>query len=140
MFNFEKLIAYQETKKLVGSVYTFAGKISQPEGEVLKKQIKKTIVEVPCAIAEGMSLATTAEKIVRLDVAYSTIARVNTLLQIAVELGFVNASELDAMSEEMLEVSKVVLGLKRKLRGDTYYREDYSSRNENIENESVDEI
>lgn len=141
MFNFEKLIAYQETKKLVGNIYAIAEKISLPEGEVIKKQIKKTVVEVPCVIAEGMSLATTAEKILRLDVAYSTIARVYTLLQISVELGFIDAPDFDAISEDMLEVSKVVLGLKRKLKGDTVSsREDYQSRNEHAEAGSVEEI
>lgn len=141
MFNFEKLIAYQETKKLVGNIYAIAEKISLPEGEVIKKQIKKTVVEVPCVIAEGMSLATTAEKILRLDIAYSTIARVYTLLQISVELGFVDTPDFDAISEDMLEVSKVVLGLKRKLKGDTVSsREDYQSRNEHAEAGSVEEI
>lgn len=129
MFNFEKLIAYQETKKLVSNVYTLADKINAPEGDVVKKQIKKAVLEVPCAIAEGMSLATTNEKIVHLDAAYCNIARVYTMLQMAVELNYIAAADLEAISEEMLEISKVVLGLKRKLKGDSFgSREDYSSR------------
>lgn len=130
MFNFEKLIAYQETKKLVVNVYALAEKITAPEGEVVKKQIKKAVVEVPCSIAQGMSLATTNEKIAHLDIAYCNIARVYTLLQMAVELKYITASALDAIAEEMLEISKVVLGLKRKLKGDSYssMRDDYSSR------------
>ena len=135
MFNFEKLIAYQETKKLVSHVYTLAEKISNAEGEVIKKQIKKAAVEVPCSIAEGMSLATTSEKIAHLDKAYCSIARVYTLLQLAVELGYVAIADLDAISEELLEISKVVLGLKRKLKGDSYsgVRDDYAPRGEKTE-------
>lgn len=134
MFNFEKLIAYQETKKLVVDVYELTEKIYSTESDVVKKEIKKTVLEVPCAIAEGMSLATTNEKIKYLDVAYCKIARVHTLLQMAAELRYIAASELETISDELLEVSKVVLGLKRKLKGDSYApREEYTPRVERTE-------
>lgn len=144
MFNFEKLIAYQETKKLVVNVYALANKINNPEAEVVKKQIRKAVVEVPCSIAEGMSLATTNEKIAHLDTAYCTVARVYTLLQMAVELKYIAAADLEAIADEMLEISKVVLGLKRKLKGDSSMRDDsYRTERGSITDsiiDSVDEI
>lgn len=135
MFNFEKLIAYQETKKAVVEVYALVEKFDDPEGEVLKNQIKKSVVCVPTYIAEGMSLATTGEKIQYLDKAYCSIAKVYSLLQMAVELNFISSDDMQFVSTKLLETSKVVLGLKRKLRGDNMaVRDDfYQSKKENVE-------
>lgn len=129
MFNFEKLLAYQETKRLVTNVFSIADKMTSDD--VLKYQIKKSVIAVPSTIAEGMSHATNEEKIQYLDIAYCLLAKVYTQLQLAYDLRYITNGDMEYISNEMQEAGKIVLGLKRKLRGDVYIpREDNYSRDD----------
>lgn len=133
MFNFEKLLAYQETKKLAKTVLAMVDRMGEAD-EVLKKQIKKSVIDVPSVIAEGMSHATNKEKIQYLDTAYCSLAKVYTQMQLASDLTYISEEDMSYVSNGLQETGKIVLGLKRKLRGEIYDRRD-DSREEGYSHE-----
>ena len=55
-YSFEKLLAYQSTRKLVVSVYRLMDKFPSSERYALCDQLRRAIISVPSNIAEGSGI------------------------------------------------------------------------------------
>ena len=111
-FQFEKLDAWQEARKLVKSVYKLVGQFPQQERYGLSDQLRRAAVSVPSNIAEGSGRVAIKESIHFLEIAFGSLMEVYCQLQIAADLGYISDEELRAIKPEIYGTSKMISGLR----------------------------
>jgi four helix bundle protein len=83
----------------------------------LRDQIRKSVVSIPSNIAEGHERDSAAEFSQFLKIAKGSCGELRTQLYIAHSLGYVEKGEMDVMVEECKEISSMISGLMRYLKG-----------------------
>ena len=111
-FQFEKLNAWQEARKLVVNVYRLLDKFPKTENYALCDQLRRAAISVPSNIAEGTGRMAVKEQIHFLEIAFGSLMEVYCQLQIAVDLGYISDEELRAIKPEIYGTSKMISGLR----------------------------
>ena len=112
--NHRKLMVWQEAVRLVESVYRITRAFPGDEIFGLTSQLRRSAVSVPSNIAEGAGRNSTKELVQFLGVASGSLAELDTQLEIACRLGYLNSS-----SEVVAQASRVgqlVVALRKSLR------------------------
>ncbi len=110
-FQFEKLNAWQEARKLVVNVYRLLDKFPKAENYALCDQLRRAAISVPSNIAEGTGRMTVKEQIHFLEIAFGSLMEVYCQLQIAVDLGYITSEDLQKTKREIFTTSKPISGL-----------------------------
>ena len=110
-FQFEKLNAWQEARKLVVIVYQLLEKFPKTENYALCDQLRRAVVSVPSNIAEGTGRLAIKEQIHFLEIAYASLMELYCQLQIAVDLGYITPEELQLVKRKVFTTSKLISGL-----------------------------
>ncbi len=98
----EGLDVWRDGMTLVESIYRFSSSFPDHERFGLTSQLRKAAVSVPSNIAEGAARRSTAEYLRFLSIARGSLSEVDTQQQIAVRLGFAQASEpLDTLIDRL---------------------------------------
>ena len=111
-FQFEKLNAWQEARKLVVNVYQLLEKFPKTETYALCDQLRRAVVSVPSNIAESSGRLAIKEQIHFLDIAYASLMELYCQLQIAVDLGYMTPDELQIVKRKVFTTSKLISGLR----------------------------
>ena len=111
-FQFERLDAWQEARKLVNSVYKLVGKFPQQERYGLADQLHRAVVSVPSNIAEGSGRIAIKESIHFLEIAFGSLMEVYCQLQLANDLGYISDEDLQAVKPQIYTTSKLISGLR----------------------------
>ena len=111
-FQFEKLNAWQEARKLVVNVYQLLEKFPKTENYALCDQLRRAVVSVPSNIAEGTGRLAAKEQIRFLEIAYASLMEVYCQLQIAVDLGYITPEDLQIVKRKIFTTSKLISGLR----------------------------
>ena len=110
-FQFEKLNAWQEARKLVVNVYQLLEKFPKTENYALCDQLRRAVVSVPSNIAEGTGRLAIKEQVHFLEIAYASLMEVYCQLQIAVDLGYITPDDLQLVKRKIFTTSKLISGL-----------------------------
>ena len=111
-FQFEKLNAWHEARKLVLNVYQLLEKFPKTENYALCDQLRRAVVSVPSNIAEGTGRVAIKEQIHFLEIAYASLMEVYCQLQIAVDLGYITPEDLQIVKRKIFTTSKLISGLR----------------------------
>jgi len=111
-FQFEKLNAWQEARKLVVNVYQLLEMFPKTENYALCDQLRRAVVSVPSNIAEGTGRLAIKEQIHFLEIAYASLMEVYCQLQIAVDLGYITLEDLQIVKRKIFTTSKLISGLR----------------------------
>jgi four helix bundle protein len=111
-FQFEKLNAWQEARKLVVNVYQLLEKFPKSENYALCDQLRRAVVSVPSNIAEGSGRLAIKEQIHFLEIAYASLMEVYCQLQIAVDLCYITPDDLQIVKRKIFTTSKLISGLR----------------------------
>ena len=111
-FQFEKLDAWQEARKLVRNVYLLLEKFPKNENYALCDQMRRAAISVPSNIAEGTGRMAVKEQIHFLEIAFGSLMEVYCQLQIALDLGYISKEDLQAIKREVFTTSKLISGLR----------------------------
>ena len=112
--NHRKLVAWQESIKLVEAIYRETAIFPRSELFGLTSQLRRSAVSIPANIAEGAGRNSTKELSQFLGIASGSKAELDTHLEIAVRLGFIQPnSEVFAL---LNRVGKLLTGLRRSVR------------------------
>lgn len=111
-FQFEKLNAWQEARKLVANVYRLLEKFPKTENYALCDQLRRASISVPSNIAEGTGRMAVKEQIHFLEIAFGSLMEVYCQLQIAVDLGYITPEDLQETKREIFTTSKLISGLR----------------------------
>ncbi|MCH5346660.1 MAG: four helix bundle protein [Muribaculaceae bacterium] len=112
-FSFEKLTAYQFSKKLVRDVYNLLEKFPNTEKYGLCSQIQRSIVSVPSNIAEQSGRISKKERAHFIEISYGSLMEAYCQLEIAVELKYIDDIEFQTLKPQFMEIAKMLSGLRR---------------------------
>ena len=115
LFSFEKLDAYKNARSLVIEVYKILEKFPNSEKFALCDQIRRAIISVPSNIAEGSGRMSIKEKIHFLEIAFGSLMEAYCQLQIANDLNYILDEEFIVAKEKIIDVSKLLSGLRKSL-------------------------
>lgn len=111
-FSFEGLEVYQAARLLVRDKYRLQQKFPQTETYALGDQIRRSASSVTSNIAEGSGRNSYKEKIHFIEIAYDSLMEAFSQLQIAQDLGYLTAKDIDDIRPSFIEVAKMLSGLK----------------------------
>ena len=100
---------------LVVASYRVAESFPKSEVYGLTSQLQRAVVSVPANIAEGQGRNHAREFINHLSIAYGSLMEVETHLQIAARLTYIEQSELDKLLLRTNEIGRMLNGLMRSL-------------------------
>lgn len=110
----EDLIVWQKSMNLVISTYSLTRRFPKSEVYGLASEMQRAAVSVPSNIAEGHALKQTQAYVRHLAIASGSLAELQTQLEIARRLGYLNAEQI-AILEEAREVGRMLAGLRKSL-------------------------
>jgi four helix bundle protein len=113
MSNHRDLIAWREAMTLVETIYRETEAFPREEVFGLKAQIRRAAVSVPSNLAEGSGRNSAGELRQFVGFASGSLAELETQLEVAVRLGFLNR---DASAiRQARRVGKLVIALRKSL-------------------------
>lgn len=116
--DYKQLDAYIESKKLVKMVYVLLRKFPKEEQYALCDQLRRAVISVPSNIAEGLGRYSVKEQVHFLEIAYGSLREVDCQIDIACDLRYVTADEINAVAEQIEKVSAIIAGLRsRRVKG-----------------------
>ena len=113
-FNFEKLVVYQKAIDVIDKIYSLTKKYPRNEIFGLTSQLQRAAVSIALNIAEGS--ARSKKDFGRfIDMARGSIFECVAILQISLKQNYISQSELENIRSDLVEISKMLSGLKNTL-------------------------
>lgn len=111
----KKLDAWKLSMELVIEIYRESAKFPERERYVLADQLRRAAISVPSNIAEGAARQTHKEFSNFLHIAQGSLSELETQLEIAKRLGYIDEKTLRSLDEKMNRIDKTITGLIRHL-------------------------
>jgi len=113
-FNFEKLDVYEKSIDFANPVYLATKKYPKEEMFGLTSQFRRAAVSISLNIAEGS--ARSKKDFNRfVDMARGSVFECIAILQVSEKLNYVSHLKFDEFRDKLVEISKMLSGLKRSL-------------------------
>jgi four helix bundle protein len=112
---YHKLKAWEHARSLAVESAKQARRFPDYEQDALADQLRRAAYSVPINIAEGSARKGTREYKRFLDVASASLAEVETILSIALELGYIAPADGKRLEAMASETGKTLFGLLRKV-------------------------
>lgn len=109
--HFRDLLVWQKAMGLARDVYTVTAGFPRSEVFGLASQMRRAAVSVPSNIAEGHGRLSDKSLRVFLAQARGSLYELETQLQLAADLKYVNADRTEALNLECDEVARMINGL-----------------------------
>ena len=107
----EKLDVWKKSMKLVTEIYQISQKFPKEEIYGLTSQIRRSAISIPSNIAEGKGRHTNPEFCQFLIHARGSLLELETQLQIACNLGYLESQKMDVLKVKTVEIGKMLNGL-----------------------------
>ena len=113
--SYQDLDVWQKAMDLVVNCYKMCKKFPKHEIYGLSSQLQRAAVSVPANIAEGRQRQHVKEFIQHLSIASGSLAELETHIQIARRLGYLDEEETNRLLNDSSEIGRMLNGLKRSL-------------------------
>ena len=113
---FRDLIAWQKGVRLSLLVYRLTRRFPDEEKFGMVSQMRRSAVSIPANIAEGYGKGRRAEYIRYLEIGRGSLFELQTYLELAREMKWVNGEDLVAVARLADEVDRIVSALLRSLK------------------------
>lgn len=113
--SFRDLRVWQLSMELVEIIYRLTQNFPKHEIYGLTSQIQRAAVSVPSNIAEGHTREHTKEFLHHLSIAQASLAELETQLEIAARLNYLETSELEPVRERVVSLGKQQYALRNAL-------------------------
>jgi len=114
MHDHQQLRAWVVGRELVSSIYKLTSTFPDDERFGLTAQLRRAAVSIPSNIAEGAGRGGTGRSFVQfLRIAAGSASETETQLQLAVDLGFVDAESVRALLDQDRSVRRMLWGLEQ---------------------------
>jgi four helix bundle protein len=110
------LVVWQKAMALNKEAYRLAMRLPRTEQYRLVDQLLRAAISVPTNIAEGHSRGTRKDYANFVSIARGSVAEVDTILQLTVEVELLRPDEVESAMSLSLEVSKILAALLNRLR------------------------
>jgi len=109
------LKAWQHAQRLAVECVKAANGFPDHEQHALADQLRRSCYSIPLNIAEGNTRKGTRDNRRFLDIAWGSLAEVQTALSIARDVGYIELAEFGRLEALATETSKTLFGLLRKV-------------------------
>jgi four helix bundle protein len=109
--HYRDLIAWQKAMELAREVYAVTETFPQSETFGLRMQLRRSAVNAATYIADGHGRLTDAENRKSLSIARGAMNELQTQVELAESLGFIDKQNSSKIIELSIEVAKVINGL-----------------------------
>ncbi len=106
--DFKQLIVWQKSMDLVEMIYRITESFPSKEIYGLSSQMRRAAVSIPSNIAEGRRRRTTQDYKHFLHIAYGSAAEIETQIEIAKRLGYIDVKMTEKAQELVTEVCKIL--------------------------------
>ena len=113
---FRDLVAWQKGNNLSLLVYRLTKRFPDEEKFGLVSQMRRSAVSIPANIAEGYGRGRRAEYIRYLEIGRGSLFELQTYLELAQEMKWVDGEDLAAVARLAEEVDRIVSALLRSLK------------------------
>lgn len=103
-----RLLAWQLSMQLARRVYGVTESFPRREIYGMAAQLRRAVVSVPANIAEGYGRLHRTEYRQHLGVARGSLREAETLFELSMDLGFVNADDVPAITELLDHVGRLL--------------------------------
>ena len=110
------LLIWQKSMLLVTEIYRKSHQFPNNEQYGLTSQIRRAAVSIPSNIAEGFGRQSTGDYIRFLNIAVGSLFEVQTQIEIALNLSFIQESEFTVIFESTREIDRMMSSLIQKLK------------------------
>lgn len=97
--NHKKLNVFKSSIELVSEIYKLTNTFPSSENFGLISQLRKAAVSIPSNISEGSARSSYAERKRFLQIARSSLVEVDTQIEIALTLNYLNEEEIKYLSD-----------------------------------------
>ena len=108
---YQDLQVWQKAMDLVDVVYQLSKAFPQDERFGLTSQLRRSALSIPSNIAEGSSRRSTKEFIRFVDIAYGSLAEVETQLLIAHRQEYISEKDVENIFDSTAEIGRMLNGL-----------------------------
>jgi four helix bundle protein len=112
MQGYKDLVAWQKSMELVAEIYEATKCFPSDEMYGLRSQLRRAAVSVPSNLAEGHGRNNTGEFHQFIGQARGSLCEVETQLEIAKMLGFLNKSVADELQRKVGAIGRMLTGLR----------------------------
>jgi four helix bundle protein len=116
MKDFRSLEVWKQSHQLVLNIYRHTELLPKSELFGLTSQIRRAATSIPTNIAEGCGRDGEAELGRFLNIAKGSTSEVEYLLQLAMDLSYIESEAYKKLSTQTVEVRKMLNGLQKSLR------------------------
>jgi len=109
---YRDLIAWQKSMSLAEAAYGLARKLPREEQYGLALQIRRAAVSIPANVAEGYNRHARRAYGNFVGIALGSLAELGTHLELAVRVGYVPRTHVEAAFDLIAEVGRVLWGLR----------------------------
>jgi four helix bundle protein len=110
------LLVWQKSMVLVTDIYRKSQRFPTQEQYGLTSQIRRAAVSIPSNIAEGFGRQSTGDYIRFLNIAVGSLFEVQTQIEIAFNLSFIEESDFTVIFESTREIDRMMSSLIQKLK------------------------
>ena len=114
--SFRDLDAWKVAMDLSVLAYNAVKVFPQSERYELSAQVRRAAISVPSNIAEGQSCGSDGRYIHHLRIALGSLGELGTDMELAVRLGFISATNADAVEKQLTRTRQLLFGLLRSVR------------------------
>jgi four helix bundle protein len=113
--NYKDLEVWQKAMELVVACYKITESFPKKETFGLASQLQRAAVSIAANISEGHARQYTKEFLQSLSIAYGSLAELETHIQIAERLNYIDKSQTDALMGKAAVIGRMLNGLRKSL-------------------------
>lgn len=113
--NYQDLEVWQRAIDLVVLCYQMTKSFPKSEIYGLASQIRRAAVSIPANIAEGQGRQHSKEFLQHLSIAYASLAELETHVQIAKRLDYIDVNKLKGVLGKSGEIGRMLNGLRKSI-------------------------
>ena len=117
--SYKDLDVWNKAMDLVVTCYELTKKFPKNEIYGLTSQLQRAAVSIPANIAEGRERQHSREFVQHISIAYGSLAELETHIQIAERLDYIDDIQAKSLLGKTSEVGKMLNGLRRSIRQKT---------------------
>lgn len=110
------LDVWNKSIDLILDIYEFTKKFPKSEEYALTSQLRRAAISIPSNIAEGAGRQTKKEFIQFLHIAQGSASEIDTQLEIAFRLGYLDDAEKMKLDMQISNIGKMITGLQRSIK------------------------
>lgn len=116
MSDFKKLLIWQKSMSLITKIYISTNNFPKEEIFGLTSQIRRSSISIPSNIAEGLGRESNKEFLRFLNISIGSLFEMQTQLEIAKNIAYLNENEFNILYEDSREVERMLVSFMKKIK------------------------